>query len=71
MQRYLTQRKYHQPAHLYVIWEFAYKALPLYLWAHVWDRTIDEYPLHSKSSSVSIPNTPYYDDDVDALCTPL
>jgi hypothetical protein len=70
MQRYLAIRKYHQPAHIYVIWEFSYKILPLYLWSHVWERSINDYPLQSKSNSTPT-LYPYFDDDADALCTPL
>lgn len=70
MQRYLSLRKYHQPAHLYVVWEFSYKILPLYLWSHVWDRPVSEYPLQAKGSSAPA-IYPYFDDDSDALCTPL
>jgi len=40
MQKYLSLRNYQQPAHIYVVWEFIYKALPMFLWAHVWDKAI-------------------------------
>ncbi len=69
MQRYLTLRNYSQPQHLFVIWEFAYKTLPLYIWAHVYARPIQEYP-PARSTQPSLPLT-YYDDDPDALCSPL
>lgn len=38
MQRYLTLRKYNQPTHIFTVWEFTYRLIPLYLWSHVWDQ---------------------------------
>lgn len=70
MQRYLSARKYQQPAHIYIIWEFAYKILPLYLWSHVWQQSQTLFPLAPKAPPPPTP-FPYFDDDIDALCSPL
>lgn len=70
MQRYLSARKYYQPTHIFVIWEFSYKILPLYLWSHVWQQPAGEFPLQTKSPQAATP-FPYFDDDADALCSPL
>jgi hypothetical protein len=70
MQRYLSARKYQQPTHIFVIWEFSYKILPLYLWSHVWQQPVGEFPLQPKATAVPTPY-PYFDDDADALCSPL
>lgn len=70
MQRYLSSRKYNQPSHIFVIWEFSYKILPLYLWSHVWQQPVGEFPLQPKATGAT-GGYPYYDEDADALCTPL
>lgn len=70
MQRYLSSRKYSQPSHIFIIWEFSYKILPLYLWSHVWQQPAGEFPLQPKATG-TVASYPYYDDDADALCTPL
>lgn len=44
MQRYLSHRKYYQPAHLLAVWQFAYRLLPLYLWTHVWGHSVCKFP---------------------------
>lgn len=70
MQRYLSHRKYQQPNHIYIIWQFGYKIIPLYLWSHVWEKPINDYPLQSKANSNAL-NFAYFDDDIDAHCSPL
>lgn len=60
MQRYLSARKYYQPSHIYVVWEFSYKIIPLYLWSHVWEKSLSAYPLQPKSNSAPIA-FPYFD----------
>ena len=70
MQRYLTNRKYHHPAHIFVVWEFSYKILPLYLWSHAWQQPPGDFPLQPKATAAPTP-FPYFDDDADALCSPL
>ena len=65
-------RKYQQPSHIYVIWEFSYKILPLYLWNHVWSKPFVAYPAQSTSKTITEPNNyPYYDDDSDAVLQPV
>ena len=72
MQRFLMNRKYQQPSHIYVIWEFSYKILPLYLWNHVWSKPFVAYPAQSTSKTITEPhNYPYYDDDSDAVLQPV
>jgi hypothetical protein len=68
MQRYLTLRKYHRPAHIYTIWEFIYRLLPLYLWSHVWGEKISEYPPQPATDPES-KEIDYilFDDESDAL----
>lgn len=69
MQRFLALRGYAQPQHLFVVWEFAYKALPLYLWAHVYARPLQDYP-PARAPHPALPPA-LYDDDPDALAPPL
>jgi hypothetical protein len=54
MQSYLTARKYHQPAHIYTVWEFTYRLIPIYLWSHVWGYNSNKYPPQPKTESSSI-----------------
>lgn len=65
-------RKYHQPNHIYVIWEFSYKILPLYLWNHVWDQPFVGFPAQSGSKTITEPSGyPYYDEDSDSTLMPV
>lgn len=70
MQRYLTMRKYNQPTHIFAVWEFTYRLLPLYLWGHVWDQKSAEFPPQPrKEDNPSEIDYLSYDDDSDALCS--
>lgn len=73
MQSYLTSRKYHQPSHIYTIWEFTYRLIPIYLWSHVWNQNINKYPPQPRTDSPSAEDEDYiqYDDDSDALCSTI
>lgn len=70
MQKYLTLRKYYQPAHIFTIWEFTYRLLPLYLWSHVWGEKSKNYPPQPSEPSKSI-DFILFDDDSDALCSAI
>lgn len=51
MQRFLLYKKYHRPEHIFTIWEFTYRLLPLYLWTHVWGENSANYPMQPKKDS--------------------
>jgi len=53
MQRYLASRKYFQPTHIYVVWEFSYKMMPLFLWNYVWGKSVIRFPTQNTSKTVT------------------
>ena len=71
MQRFLTFKKYHKPAHIFAIWEFTYRIIPLYHWAHVWGQKVDSFPPQPRTEEKQQAEPDYlrYDDESDALCS--
>ena len=71
MQRFLTYKKYHKPAHIFTIWEFTYRIIPLYLWSHVWGENVNNFPPQPRLEEKKQDEADYlkYDDESDALCS--
>lgn len=66
MQKYLVGKQADSASQLYLIWEFAYKVMPLYLWVVVWDKPVTEFPAATSTSSTTPERMLYYDDDYDS-----
>ena len=44
MQKFLGYKKYYKPKNIYIVWEFVYRVMPLYIWGHVWGEDVRKYP---------------------------
>jgi hypothetical protein len=71
MQKYLTKKQSDHPNQLYIIWEFCYKIMPLYLWTNIWEQSITTFVTANDVKCEEPEIYLYYDDDADALMAPI